>query len=129
MKLFLLIICFLFFISSIKSQTVIEVTHPENADLILLLVNDPFEADIRIYKTDDILEASEWDCMWKFKKWGFSNFGIFFIIDENDPILINEETGKKYKINAKVYFVENIDSRGYSKMTLGIDGLMRIHRN
>ena len=70
-KLFIIILG-LFCIST-QAQTVIEMGHPGDANLILLEVSSEDKADIIDYKTDNKKEIQEWDCKWKFKSWGFKN--------------------------------------------------------
>jgi len=61
----------------LKAQTVIEMMNPGDANQVLLEVNDISKADVVVYKTEDKTEVEEWDYMWKFKKWGFSNFSVY----------------------------------------------------
>ena len=76
---FLFIMMFAFSINPniLKAQTVIEMMNPGDANQVLLEVNDISKADVVVYKTEDKTEVEEWDYMWKFKKWGFSNFSVY----------------------------------------------------
>ena len=125
-----LLITILLILSSIyaSSQIVIEMSHPGDADVILLQVENSDMADIIVYKTNNVDEAAEWNCMWKFRKWGFSNFGVYITKDMNDPLMSDNEFGTKYAFNAKIYFTDDIKCRGYAEQTIGIDGVMRIHK-
>lgn len=107
-------------------QTVIEMANPGDAEIILLEVEDSIKADIIIYKTTSSDEAAEWDCMWKFKKWGFSNFGVYITKDENDTLLYDSDMEITHVFNAKVYFTEDKNCRGYRQGRTGIDGVMRV---
>ena len=127
MKILLILVSLLMCLG-LSAQTIIEVTHPEDAEVILLEVEDSTQADIVVYKTTSASEASEWDCMWKFKKWGFSNFGVYITKNENDPLMNDEEYGKEYVFNAKIYFTDDKTCRGYRGKTKGIDGVMRVQK-
>lgn len=128
MKKILIILLGTLMFLGMRAQTVIEMTNPGDAEVILLEVDDSLKADIIVYKTNDNKEASQWDCMWKFKKWGFSNFGVYITKDENDPLMSDEEYGMTYIFSAKVYFTDNKTYRGYRGKTTGIDGVMRIQK-
>ena len=107
------------------SQTVIEMMHPLDANLVLLEVDSPDKADIVVYKTDDKKLYQQYDCKWKFKSWGFSNFSIYITKDENDPLLTDEETGRKRPINAKVYFTDDVNQAGYRNPNFRLEGVFR----
>ena len=121
----LLTITFVLFMVFGFSQTVIEMMHAGDADVILKKVDNIEEADIVIYKTDEKEECQSWDCMWKFKKWGFANFSVYFW--ENELELFDEETGIKLVSGGNVYFTENKEERGYRKDIL-IQGVMKVKR-
>lgn len=110
---------------STQSQTVIEMAHPGDANLILLEVDSKDKADIVVYKTELKEEVQEWDCKWKFKEWGFSNFSIYIAKDSNDPLLTDEETGRKFIFHAKVYFTESIAEAGYQDPNFRLEGVFR----
>ena len=107
------------------AQTVIEMMYPGDANLVLLEVDNPDSADIIVYKTNDKKQAAEWDLMWKFKKWGFSNFSVYITKDPNDSLLIDEETGIKYPIQGRIYFTNNPDERGYKNPDFHLEGVFR----
>lgn len=112
------------------SQTMIEMTSPEDANLILLEVKDSSQADIYVYRTDRLKEAKEWDCMWKFKKFGFSNFAIYIAKNEKELYVSTEESlngleYKEYIPAGKVYFVKNKEHRGYRK-GFALEGVMKV---
>lgn len=128
MKIVLTIVSFLFLLSvNYKSvaQTVIEMTHPGDANLVLLVVDDISKADIVIYKTEDKVEAEEWDCMWKVKKWGFSNFSLYLTKNPNDSLLVDEEMGVTYNFQGKVFFTDKKDERGYKTPGFQLEGVFR----
>ncbi len=108
-----------------KPQTVIEMMFPEDANLILLEVNNPDSADIVVYKTKDKKQAEQWDLMWKFKKWGFSNFSVYITKSPDDTLLYDKETGIRYPINGRVYFTNNPDERGYKNPNFHLEGVFR----
>ena len=118
---------FLFMIVSLfmRAQTVIEMMYPGDANLVLLEVDNPDSADIIVYKTHDKKQAAQWDLMWKFKKWGFSNFSVYITKDPNDSLLIDEETGIKYPIQGRIYFTNNPDERGYKNPDFHLEGVFR----
>ncbi len=107
------------------SQTVIEMMHPGDANLVLLEVDNIKDADIVIFKTDDNKEAEEWDCKWKFKKWGFSNFSIYIIKDENDTLLFDEELGQNLLIQGKVFFTDKKEECGYVNDDFRLEGVFK----
>ena len=114
---------------SINAQTVIEMMHPADANLVLLEVEDSSEADIVIYKTANKDEYREWDCMWKFKKWGFSNFSIYLAQTKDDPKLHDEEYGIDYPLNGKIYFTDEKEARGYKTEGFMLEGVFRKYAN
>lgn len=116
------IVGILFFLNT-KSQTVIEMTHPGDANLVLLQVNKPEDADIVVYKTDVKDEYEEWNCKWKFKKWGFSNFSIYLAKTTNDSLLDDDEMGIKYSIQGRIYFTNNKDEAGYKTPGFHLEGV------
>jgi hypothetical protein len=111
--------------SNSMAQTVIEMTHPGDANLVLLIVDDITKADIVIYKTEDKVEAEEWDCMWKIKKWGFSNFSLYLTNNPKDSLLVDEEMGITYNFQGKVYFTDKKEERGYKTPGFQLEGVLR----
>jgi len=109
----------------LKAQTVIEMGHPSDANLVLLEVDSPDKADIIVYKTEDKKESQEWQLKWKFKSWGFSNFSVYLTKDANDPLLVDEETGRKKLFNAKVYFTDSVDKAKYVDPDFRLEGVFR----
>jgi hypothetical protein len=122
---FLIIVFTLLFISKNQAQTVIEMMHPLDANLVLLEVDSPDKADIVVYKTNDKKLYQQYDCKWKFKSWGFSNFSVYITKDENDSLLLDEETGRKRPINGKVYFTNDISQAGYKNPDFRLEGVFR----
>jgi hypothetical protein len=128
MKISVLLISFLFILYSFNksvAQTVIEMTHPGDANLVLLIVDDISKADLVIYKTEDKVEAEEWDCMWKVKKWGFSNFSLYLTNNPNDSLLVDEDMGVTYNFQGKVFFTDKKDERGYKTPGFQLEGVFR----
>jgi len=127
MKINLLIfsIIVLSFINILKAQTVIEMMHPVDANVVLLVVDDISKADLVIYRTEDKTEAEEWDCMWKFKKWGFSNFSIYLSNNPDDSLLSDDEMGIDYKFMGKVYFTDKKEEKGYKTPGFQLEGVFR----
>jgi hypothetical protein len=123
--LFILFLFFLSYSNSVNSQTVIEMTDPGDANFILLVVNDIKKADIVVYKTHKMKEVDAWDCMWKFKKWGFSNFTIFLTLNPDDSIMSYNESGIKYHFNGKIFFTDNKEERGYKTPGFVLEGIFR----
>lgn len=123
--LILLVVAFINFSNILKAQTVIEMTHPGDANLVLLVVDDIAKADIVIYRTDDKIDAEEWDCMWKFRQWGFSNFSIYLTKNPNDSLLTDPEMGINYQLMGKVYFTDKKDERGYKTPGFQLEGVFR----
>ena len=111
--------------SIINAQTVIEMGHPSDANLVLLEVDSPDKADIIVYKTNSKKEYQEWSLKWKFKTWGFSNFSIYLTKDASDPLLTDEETGRKKLVSAKVYFTENPEEAKYVDPDFRLEGVFR----
>ncbi|MFH2140973.1 MAG: hypothetical protein ABIJ97_01020, partial [Bacteroidota bacterium] len=128
MKIILLLTSVLI-ISYSYSQTVIEMTHPGDANIILLEVDDINDADIAIYKTDDKELYQKWDCMWKYKTWGFSNFSVYVTKDNEDPLMLDEETGLKLVFHGKVYYTEDPEERGYKTEGFMLEGVFRKFAN
>ena len=127
-KLIILLSIFIGFVS--YSQSVIEVSHPEDADVIVYQVFDSLEADVVICVTEYSAKARQWDCMWKFKKWGFSNLSIFIVSDTLSLCIEPEEEFEDeptfYPYDVKIYFTEYEDERGYRKENFSIPGIMRV---
>ncbi|MGQ9846615.1 MAG: hypothetical protein ACUVQP_03810, partial [Bacteroidales bacterium] len=107
MKIILIIFISIFAVLISKSQTVIEMTHPGDANLVLLVVDKPEDADIIVYKTDKKEEYEEWNCKWKFKKWGFSNFSVYLTNNPNDSLLFDDDLGIQYNIQGRIFFTNN----------------------
>jgi len=125
MKRIIIISIAFLFTASAKPQTVIEMMFPEDANLILLEVDNPDSADIVVYKTNDKKQAEQWDLMWKFKKWGFSNFSVYITKNPDDTLLFDRETGIRYPINGRIYFTNNPDERGYKNPDFHLEGVFR----
>ncbi|MCX7862604.1 MAG: hypothetical protein N2449_06380 [Bacteroidales bacterium] len=124
MRLIFTILSILLF-SFLKAQTVIEMTHPGDANLVLLEVDKPEDADIIVYKTDKKEEYEEWNCKWKFKKWGFSNFSVYLTKNPNDSLLNDEEMGVQYSIQGRIYFTNNKEEAGYKTPGFQLEGVLR----
>lgn len=114
-----------FSIYSLRSQTVIEMMHPGDANIILLEVNNPEDADIIIYKTNKKEEYEEWNCKWKFKKWGFANFSVYIAKSPDDSLLYDDELGIKYNIQGKVYFTNKKEEARYVTPGFQLEGVLR----
>lgn len=129
-KLFLILGIFLFSLFSM-GQTVIETMHPADADVVLFQVMDSTNADVVICITKDKKKAAKWDCMWKFKEWGFSNFTIFIASDTSqlymDSTDMLDGEPSYYPPSAYVYFTTYEDERGYRKDVI-INGIMRVKK-
>ncbi|NPV13022.1 MAG: hypothetical protein HPY57_14750 [Ignavibacteria bacterium] len=137
MKTLFFVIAFIISVSA-YSQTVIKMSHPADADLVLLQVNDSSKADVIIYFTKDKKLAKKWNCMWKLKKWGFSHFSLYMTSDENDPKLYEMKVygnilplpeGMKIPFSAKVYITNNCEDVGYRNKDFRIPGVMRIEKS
>jgi hypothetical protein len=124
MKSFLLFFISLIVVSA-SAQTVIEMSHPGDAGLVLLLVDSPDDADIVVYKTNKKEEADEWDCKWKFRTWGFSNISIYYTKNPNDSLLLDAETGMNIPFDGKIYFTDDIEKRGYKNRDFRLEGVFR----
>lgn len=111
----------------IFGQTVIEMTHPNDADVVLLKVDKRSDADIIVYKTKKNKEAREWDCLWKFKNWGFANLSIFIMENINDTAKYNDDD-LGFVVDGKVYFTDNRDERGYNNPNFRLKGVFRKFR-
>ena len=61
----------------------------------------------------------------RFKAWGFSNFSVYITKDQNDPLLTNEETGRKKTINGKVFFTDDVAQAGYINPEFRLEGVFR----
>ena len=122
-----ILIFLIFFGLSLHSQTMIEMSHPADANIVLLEVQDTSEADVIIYLSDIKEEIETWDCMWKTKAWGFSNFSFYLAHSESDSLLIDDE-GNKILISGKVYFTKNKSERGYKNDKVHLDGVMKVKR-
>jgi len=109
------------------SQTVINMMDPGDATIILLEVDDPFDASIIVYKTNNKKEYKAWDYMWKFKKWGFSNFSIY-IAENKDELTVKNMDDEliTYEPHATIFFTQNKNQRGYLNVDVRLPGIMRI---
>lgn len=125
MKKILIFSVLMTFVYQSFSQTVIEMLHPADANVVLLEVGSKEDADIVIYKTEDKKEAQEWNCKWKFKDWGFSNFSIYISQTESDSLLYDTETGNKLIIHGKVFFTDNSSECGYMDLNFRLEGVLR----
>lgn len=105
-------------------QTVIEMTYPTDADLVLVKVDNKKDADIIVFKTTSKEEARQWDCMWMFKEWGFSDLSIFIMNDISDTILYIEDD-YAYKVAGKIYFTDKKEERGYNDPYFRLEGIFR----
>ena len=121
--LFVMLITF-----STYSQTMIEMSNPNDANIILLQVSDSSMADVIIYCAEEKEEWLEWDCMWKIKGWGFSNFAFYLAQSEDDTLLFTDDTHLAIPISGAVYFTHNKSIRGYKNDKVHIDGVMRKHK-
>jgi len=127
MKKFLIVIILVLISMICCGQTVIEMLDVGDAQLILFEIDNKDSADVVIYKTDNKDEYQSWDCMWKFKSWGFSNFSIF--IAKNELELISETYDGEYiqyKAHATIYFTTIKEERGYRNENIRLPGIMRI---
>lgn len=114
--------------SVVLGQTMIEMADPNDADMVFIQVRDTADADVIIYCTEEELEFETWDCMWKIKSWGFSNFSFYLAQDENDSLLYNDE-GQKLLINGKIMFTKDKEIRGYKNDKAYLNGIMKVNRN
>ncbi|PLW98700.1 MAG: hypothetical protein C0594_18030 [Marinilabiliales bacterium] len=121
----LLVIILIFSCFVMKAQTVIEMTHPDDADFSYLVVDDIDEADFVVYKTDSKEESNQWDFMWRFKKWGYSNFAVYLTKNPNDPLFMDNDEGVRKSYFGKVYFTDNKEERGIRKEGFILEGIMR----
>jgi len=129
MRTLIILTVFIFFALITNAQTVIEMTHPGDANLVLLEVDDISKADIAVYKTDKKEEYEEWDCKWKFKSWGFSNFSVYLTKDKNDPKLLDEETGIHHVFHGKIFFTDDKTLCGYKTEGFMLEGVLRVEAN
>ncbi len=125
MKLYLLLCTLFLFTQYVAAQTVIEMTHPGDANLVLLVVDKPEDADLVVYKTNIKEEYQEWNCKWKFKKWGFSNFSVYITNNVNDSLLFDEDMGIQYSIQGRIYFTNNKEEAGYKTPGFQLEGVLR----
>lgn len=86
-------------------------------------------ADVVVYKTNNKKESQEWDLMWRFKGWGFSNFSIYIVKDSTELEYYDEETNVDHWIEpaGKIYFTENKEERRYIE-DYQIPGIMKRKR-
>lgn len=113
------------FVYALQAQTVIEMGHPGDANLILLEVQEPEKADVIIYKSDEKNDYTEWDCMWRFKKWGFSNFSVYLTKNPADSLLTDNDMGIQYAFHGKVFFTSDKSLRGYKTPGFQLEGVFR----
>jgi len=125
MKIFLTVVLFVMAYQYSSSQTVIEMTHPGDANLVLLVVDKPEDADIVVYKTEKKEEYEEWNCKWKFKKWGFSNFSVYLTKSAEDSLLRDNDMGIEYNIQGRIFFTDKKDEAGYKTPGFQLEGVMR----
>lgn len=125
MKLSFLLFCFFLYVHISDAQTVIEMTHPGDANLVLLVVDKLEDADIVVYKTNKKEEYEEWNCKWKFKKWGFSNFSVYLTKNVEDTLLTDEDMGIHYSIQGRIYFTNNKEEAGYKTPGFQLEGVLR----
>ncbi len=123
-RLFLLLILGVMFNYQSIGQTVIEMTHPIDANIVLLKVDKKENADIIVFKTKKKKEARQWDCMWKFKKWGFANLSVFLMENIKDTVLYKDDDNS-FIIDGKVFFTENKDERGYNNPNFRLKKVFR----
>ena len=132
MKILFFIIFFIFCVS-VKAQTVIEMMSPQDADVVLLKTNDSTKADIVVFVTNKKEQFEKWDCSWKIKKWGFSNFSIYIALDTNELIIDklelsddNFKTDSILKYHGIIYFTTNYEFRGYKNPNFRLPGVLKI---
>jgi outer membrane protein OmpA-like peptidoglycan-associated protein len=113
---------------NLSAQTVIEMTYPTDADLVLVKVDNKKDADIIVYKTTDKEEAKQWDCMWLFKEWGFSDISVFLMNSISDTLLYIEDD-YAYKVAGKIYFTDKKEERGYNDPYFRLEGVFRKFRD
>ena len=99
-------------------------THPSDAQLVLLKVDNKKDADIIAYKTKKNSESRQWDCLWKFKKWGFANLSIFILNNIADTVLYKDDENG-FAIDGKVFFTDNKEERGYNKQDFRLERVFR----
>ncbi len=124
-KIFFTIVFIFSLIYSSFAQTVIEMTHPTDAQLVLLKVDNKKDADIIAYKTKKKSESMQWDCLWKFKKWGFANLSIFILNNIADTVLYKDDENG-FAIDGKVYFTDNKEERGYNDQNFRLKNVFRM---
>lgn len=125
MRYLLIFVLISFNISISQGQTVIEMMYPGDANLVLLEVHNKKDADVIVYKTEDKMEAESWDLMWKFRKWGFSNFSVYLAQSPDDSLLVDKEEGITYPLQGKIYFTNNPNERGYQNPSFHLEGVFR----
>lgn len=123
-KIFFSIVFVFSFVYSSFAQTIIEMTHPSDAQLVLLKVDNKKDADIIAFKTKKKSESRQWDCLWKFKKWGFANLSIFILDNIADTVLYKDDENG-FTIDGKVYFTENKEERGYNDPNFRLKSVFR----
>ena len=124
MKIFFTLIFIFSFTYSSFAQTVIEMTHPTDAQLVLLKVDNKKDADVIAYKTKKKSESQQWDCLWKFKKWGFANLSIFILNNIADTVLYKDDENG-FAIDGKVFFTDNKEERGYNEQDFRLERVFR----
>ena len=130
MKIIFILMMMFFITTSLYSQTMIEMSHPADADIVLIEVKDTADADVIIYLSNNKYEYNSWDCMWKIKTWGHSNFSFYLAESKEDPFLNEEDyNGHTILVSGKVYFTTNKDDRGYKNNKVHLDGVMKVNRN
>jgi len=122
---YLLIILIFFCGLNLKSQTVIEMAYPADANLVLLEVDNEKDADIAVYKTNDKELYQQWSLKWKFKKWGFSNFSVFITKNPNDTLLYDPDTKREIPFNGKIYFTDDPAKARYITPGFRLEGVFR----
>ena len=125
---YLVLIIFLLVSTLSYAQTAIEMSNPNDADVVLLQVSDTSIADVIIYCSNDKSEWQQWDCMWKVRSGGFSNFSFYLAQSEDDTLLFTDDSHIPILISGRVYFTHNKLIRGYRKPGLYIDGIMKVKR-
>jgi len=128
MKYLILTVIFVVAFAHVRSQTMIEMLHPEQADIVLCEVRDSSFADVVVYKTQSGKYADEWNLRWKFKKWGFANFAVYITDDPFCDELVDEDTGQRRRVDAFVYFTPNCEEAMYRHPSFMINGMMRVQR-
>lgn len=120
----ILILMMLFFTTFSFSQTMIEMMNPNDANIILLQVHDTADADVIIYCAEEKEEWQEWDCMWRMRNGGFSNFAFYLAQSVDDTLLFTDDGHHPIPIAGKVFFTHDKSIRGYKNNKVHIDGMM-----